>query len=94
MPCVRQATSPIPKTGFGTPCFPLASYLALFMTGLCLRSHTEAFLFLLAGIALVLLYTGIRNSWDSETYIIVVKRSPARDRDKPSPPTTDSSASS
>ncbi len=50
---------------------PLVSYLALLLTGLLLRAHTEGFLFLLAGVALVLLYTGIRNSWDTVTYIAV-----------------------
>ena len=53
---------------------PLASYFALFLTGLCLRAHTQGFLFLLAGIALVLLFTGIRNAWDTVTYIAVTRR--------------------
>jgi hypothetical protein len=54
---------------------PLASYFALFLTGLCMRAHVQGFLFLLAGIALVLLYTGIRNAWDSVTYIAVTGKS-------------------
>ncbi len=53
---------------------PLACYFALFLTGLCLRAHVQGFLFLLAGIALVLLYTGIRNAWDTVTYIAVTRK--------------------
>ncbi len=73
---------------------PLASYLALFFTGVALRWHPETLLFLIAGIALMLLYTGIHNAWDTVTYIIVVKKSPARDRDKQSSPNADSPPSS
>ena len=40
-----------------------------------LRSHAEPLLFLVAGIALVLLYTGIHNAWDTVTYIIVATKS-------------------
>jgi len=53
---------------------PLASYAGLFFSGLWLRSHAERLLFLIAGIALVLLYTGIHNAWDTVTYIIVQRR--------------------
>jgi hypothetical protein len=63
---------------FGDWCWyaalPFISYLALLMAGLSLRWHSEALLFLIAGIALVLLYTGIHNAWDTVTYIIVTHR--------------------
>ena len=64
---------------FGDWCWyaaiPLASYMALLVIGLALGSHTEELLFLIAGIALALLYTGIHNAWDTVTYIIVMRKS-------------------
>ena len=50
---------------------PLASYLAVFLIGLMLVAHPEVLLYLLGGVALVLLYTGIHNAWDTVTYIAV-----------------------
>ena len=73
---------------------PLASYLALFFTGIVLRSHAETLLFLVAGIALVLLYTGIHNAWDTVTYIIMLQLPSARARQKESRSNTDSPAGS
>ncbi len=54
---------------------PLASYAALLATGLALHEHVEMLLFLVAGISLVLLYTGIHNAWDTVTYIVVMNKS-------------------
>lgn len=53
---------------------PLASYLAVLLIGLMLTVHPETMLFLLAGVALVLLYAGIHNAWDTVTYVAVRKR--------------------
>ena len=69
---------------------PLASYVALFFTGVALRWHPETLLFLVAGIALVLLYTGIHNAWDTVTYIIMLQLPSARARHKESRSDTDS----
>jgi hypothetical protein len=53
---------------------PLGSYLAVLLIGLALTAHPAALLFLLAGVALVLLYTGIHNAWDTVTYVAVHKK--------------------
>lgn len=53
---------------------PLASYLTVLVIGLRLTAHPETLLFLLAGVALVLLYTGIHNAWDTVTYIAVKQK--------------------
>ncbi len=74
------------KPDFGDWCWyaaiPLASYAALLGTGLALDLHPEPLLFLNAGIALVLLYTGIHNAWDTVTYIIVVTKPAKGSKDK------------
>jgi hypothetical protein len=53
---------------------PLSSYLAVLLIGLLLPSHPKPLLFLLAGVALVLLYAGIHNAWDTVTYITVNRK--------------------
>jgi hypothetical protein len=70
----QSGYQPDAEDWFWYAALPTASYVALLVTGLMLRSHTEAMLFLIAGIALVLLYTGIHNAWDTVTYIIVTNR--------------------
>jgi len=54
---------------------PLATYLAVFLIGATLLTHPDALLFLLGGVALMLLYTGIHNAWDTVTYVTVQRQS-------------------
>jgi hypothetical protein len=55
--------------------FPLAAYAALAAAAGLARSHTRPALFLVAGSALLLLFVGIHNAWDTVTYnIFVLKR--------------------
>lgn len=76
----QSGYKPDAEDWFWYAALPIASYVALLLTGLLLRSHTDALLFLIAGIALVLLYTGIHNAWDTVTYIIVTNRSAEREK--------------
>jgi hypothetical protein len=53
---------------------PLTAYAALLVSSLTLRAHPYGSLFVVAGVALLLLFIGIHNSWDTVTYIAVVQR--------------------
>jgi len=50
---------------------PLASYVALLVVGLLLNRRPTPSLFGIGAIALLLLFVGIHNSWDSVTYIAI-----------------------
>jgi hypothetical protein len=78
----QSGYQPDAEDWFWYAALPTASYVALLVTGLTLRTHTEGLLFLIAGIALVLLYTGIHNAWDTVTYIIVTNKSSERRKNK------------
>jgi hypothetical protein len=73
---VRRARS---QTGY-TPVFedwlfhtilPLAAYAVLFIASLLLTLHVTGAMFVIAGMALLLLLVGIHNAWDTVTYIAV-----------------------
>ncbi|HTQ79235.1 MAG TPA: hypothetical protein VMM92_04505 [Thermoanaerobaculia bacterium] len=59
--------------------FPLVAYSALLAAATVLERDPRPALFVIATSALILLYTGIHNSWDTVTYI-VVERKPLQDR--------------
>src|SRR3954451_25221661 len=50
--------------------FTALAYTALFGAGLVLRRTPVASLFVIAGAALLLMYIGIHNAWDTTTYFI------------------------
>jgi hypothetical protein len=50
---------------------PLVAYLFLFVSALLLRSYAQKTLFVVGGVALLLLFVGIHNAWDTVTYIAV-----------------------
>jgi uncharacterized membrane protein len=51
--------------------FPLVAYLLLFVSALLLRSYAQKTLFVVGAVALLLLFIGIHNAWDTVTYIAV-----------------------
>lgn len=53
---------------------PFAAYVGLFVAALLLPSHPVAGLFLTAAMALLLLFIGIHNAWDTVTYIAITRR--------------------
>jgi hypothetical protein len=53
---------------------PLLAYAALVTAGLLFCSAPRTSLFTVAGTTLLLLLIGIRNAWDTVTYIAVVRR--------------------
>jgi hypothetical protein len=59
---------------------PLIAYATFLAAGLALPAHPAAALFVAAVAPAALLYIGIRNAWDTVTYV-VVDRARARDGD-------------
>lgn len=49
--------------------FPIAAYTALFFTGIAAYRYVAGALYFIAAIALLLLFIGIHNAWDSAVYI-------------------------
>jgi len=50
---------------------PLIAYTSLLVAGIFLRSYPREVLFVVAASALLLLFIGIHNSWDTVTYLAV-----------------------
>jgi hypothetical protein len=48
---------------------PLIAYVALLMAAVFLRSYPTPSLFVIGGLALLLLFVGIHNAWDGAVYI-------------------------
>jgi hypothetical protein len=53
--------------------FPLVSYIALFVAAVLLSLYPVLALFVIAAVALLLLFLGIHNAWDTVTYIAIVQ---------------------
>ena len=50
--------------------FPVVAYVAMFVAAMMLRRTPMVSLFVIAGTALLLLYIGIHNAWDTTTYFV------------------------
>ncbi len=53
---------------------PLAAYAALVASACAAHSHARPALFLVAAAALLLLFIGIHNAWDTVTYHVFVRK--------------------
>lgn len=76
---------------------PVLSYTMLLIAGVLFFSHGEVSLYFVAAVALVLLFVGIHNAWDSAVYIstnIEVRRKDASTEAEAHPTTSTDSASS
>lgn len=58
---------------------PLLAYLALLTAALLLARHAQPSLFVIAATALVLLFCGIHNAWDTVTYVAVKHLRPKKE---------------
>jgi hypothetical protein len=69
----RRQTGYAPDKGdwFWYTGLPLVGYAVLLIGGILLLSFAEQALFIIAATALVLLFLGIHNSWDTVTYIAI-----------------------
>jgi hypothetical protein len=86
----RQTTQyrPVLEDWIFHVCLPLGGYILLTVAaGLLPRSHLLA-LFGIAAFALLLLFIGIRNAWDTVTYVAVelMRKSPPPSQEQPPPP--------
>ena len=52
---------------------PLIGYAGLLISAILLRRSPHGVLFAIAGVALLLLFVGIHNAWDTVTYITIDK---------------------
>lgn len=62
---------------------PFASYAGLFASAFEAHPHERPALFVLAGAALLLLFIGIHNAWDSVIYHVFLKKREQADGEKP-----------
>ena len=61
---------------------PLAAYAMLSISAFAAVSHTREALFCVGACALLLLFIGIRNPWDSIAYLVVNTANPSAEPDK------------
>lgn len=64
--------------------FPPLGYATLLVAAFMLQDNPTISLFLVGGTALLLLFVGIHNAWDSVTFIALQLRHRQADREKPS----------
>ena len=62
---------------------PLAAYAALAVSAGAAHSHARPALFLVAAEALLLLFIGIHNAWDTVTYHVFVRKREPREAEPP-----------
>ena len=55
-------------------CLPFLAYLVLLVAGIEIRAHAAGSLYVVGAAALLLLYIGIHNAWDSAVYLSVNRR--------------------
>jgi hypothetical protein len=74
----RQTTyQPVFEDWLWHTVLPLTAYALLLVAGILLSSHPRRVLFAVAGAALLLLFVGIHNAWDTVTYIAITLEKPA-----------------
>jgi hypothetical protein len=75
----RQTTyQPVAEDWLWHAVFPLLSYAILFGAALNLRHHAVTALFAIAGTALLLIFVGIHNAWDTVAYLALQERAPGK----------------
>jgi hypothetical protein len=62
---------------------PTLAYVALLYAGMTLRGATDDSLLVVGGAALLLVFIGIHNAWDTVTYVTMTLRAPARESGSP-----------
>jgi len=65
---------------------PLVAYVSVLAAAFAVRQRPMPALFVIGGAAVLLLYIGIHNAWDTVTYIVVARWDARRERERePSP---------
>jgi hypothetical protein len=65
---------------------PLVAYVTLLAAALALGRHATVALFMVAATALLLLFIGIHNSWDTVTYVALSRLEVRKKREGPEAP--------
>ena len=71
---VQTAYEPVFEDWLFHLLLPFAAYATLAVSACAARSHARPALFLAGGAALLLLFIGIHNAWDTVTYHVFVKK--------------------
>ena len=80
---LHDGYNPVAEDWLWFAILPLAAYLALVVAAILLFGDPTVALFITGAVAVMLLFTGIRNAWDSVTYIAVERpQKPNVDKDK------------
>jgi hypothetical protein len=66
--------SPDAEDWFWYSALPLVGYASLLAAGILLHRHPTMSLFVIAATALLLMFVGIHNAWDTVTYIALQRR--------------------
>jgi hypothetical protein len=66
--------SPDAEDWFWYSALPLLGYASLLGAGILLKQHPSMSLFVIAATALLLMFVGIHNAWDTVTYIAVAQK--------------------
>ena len=74
--------SPDAEDWFWYSALPLVGYASLLGTGILLPRHPAMSLSVIAATALLLMFVGIHNAWDTVTYIAVQRRKEQEKRTK------------
>jgi hypothetical protein len=61
---------------------PLAAYASLAGSAFAARSFARATMFLVGGAALLLLFIGIHNAWDTVTHLVFVEKRGKREAER------------
>ena len=64
---------------------PFAAYAVLAGSAFAARSYTRTALFLVGGAALLLLFVGIHNAWDTVTHLVFVEKQKKREAERERP---------
>ena len=70
----QEAYKPVFEDWLFHTLLPLAAYATLAVSAFAFRAHEYPVLFAIGGAALLLLFIGIHNAWDSVTYHVFVVR--------------------
>jgi hypothetical protein len=84
----RASYQPVLEDWLFHAALPAIAYVLMGSAALALRLSTHAALFVIASAALLLLFIGIHNAWDTATYVVVSRGSEPHEQDAKAPPDT------
>lgn len=83
----QNVYAPVAEDWIWYSIIPLVSYGTLLAAALLVRSRPATALYMIAAVALLLLYVGIHNAWDVATYLVVQRRKrDEHERNEATPP--------